>query len=343
MSDSNSILVWGGGAIGGVVAARLVQAGHDVVMVDIAEEHVQAVRTHGMEIVDAAGGSVFVPMAAFTPAELQGKFDRIMLSVKGQHTAAACAALLPHLSDDGWVLALQNGLTEHTIAATVGASRTLGALVNFASDYVAPGRIQFGGLGSLQVGECDGRDSARSRQAAALLQCVDPTAAWTDRLMGFKWSKVAIGSLLFTTALTNETIVDQLSSSTYAPLWRALCVEVVEVARAEGVEPAPFDGFTPDAFTRDASAETSAAQLQTIADHCRRWVGKPRSGVWRDLAVRKRPTEVDPQITDIVLHGSRHGIETPVVARMITMIREMEQGRRDFDLRNLDELMAVAA
>ncbi len=342
MGKADSIVVWGGGAIGGVVAARLVQAGHDVLLVDVAQDHIAAIRDRGLEIIDASGQGVSVPMQACTPDEVQGTYGRIMLSVKGQHTGAACAALVPHLDAQGWVLALQNGLTETTVAQFAGESRTLGALVNFASDYVGPGRIQFGGLGSLQVGEMDGRDSTRSREAAALLQCVDPQAAWTGQLMGLKWSKVALGSLLFTTALTNETIADQLASDVYAPLWRALCIEVVEVARASGVEPVPFDGFTPEAFGRDVSATRSAQQMKVIADHCRRWVGKPRTGVWRDLAVRRRKTEVDPQITDIVKHGSSHGIHTPVVERLIAMIREMESGERTFDMKNLDTLMAVA-
>lgn len=340
MSKLESIVVWGGGAIGGVVAAKLVQAGHDVVLVDIAQAHVEAIQTHGLEIIDAQGASTFTPMRAVTPDRLTGQFDRIMLSVKGQHTAQACEALAPHLASTGWVLALQNGLTEFTIAQFVGAARTLGALVNFASDYIGPGRIQFGGQGSLQVGELDGSRTPRSLDAARLLQCVDPDAAWTGALLGYKWSKVALGSLLFTTALNNETIVEQLGNPHYAPLWRALCVEVVAVARANGVEPAPFDGFHPDAFTHDVPLSRSAQQLQAIADCCRRWTGKPRSGVWRDLAVRKRPTEVDPQITDIVKFGDRYGIQTPTVQAMIAAIRDMEQGRRDFGRANLDELMA---
>ena len=343
VEKSDSIVVWGGGAIGGVVAAKLAQAGHPVVLVDIARDHVDAIRKHGLEMIDAQGTSTFTPLMAVTPDELSGTFGRIMLAVKGQHTAQACAALRPHLAEQGWVLALQNGLTEFTIADSVGPARTIGALVNFASDYVGPGRIQFGGQGSLQVGELDGSDSPRSQEAARLLQCVDPNAAWTGRLLGFKWSKVALGSLLFTTALNNETIVEQLSNPHYAPLWRALCIEVVEVARANGVEPAPFDGFHPDAFTRDVPLERSAQQVQAIADCCRRWVGKPRTGVWRDLAVRKRPTEVDPQMTDIVKHGATHGIETPTVRALIAAIREMEQGKRDFGRANLDSLMAGVA
>lgn len=332
-------MVWGGGAIGGIVAARLAQAGVAVVLVDVAGEHVDAINGAGLEILGQNGGSETIALKACRPADLQGSYRRFMLAVKGQHTAQATRDLAPHLTDDGWVLALQNGLTEPLIAREVGVERTLGALVNFASDYVGPGRIQFGGLGSLLVGEIDGRDTDRSRQAAALLQCTDPSAAWTGRLMGYKWSKVAIGAMLFSTALTNDTIVDLLSDADLAPLWRALCREVVAVARVNGVEPAPFDGFAPEAFAPGASDAQAARQIEAIADHCRRWVGKPRSGVWRDLAVRKRPTEVDPQITDIVAYAKPYGMATPTVERLIRQIREMEAGTRDFGRANLQELM----
>ncbi|EHK67679.1 2-dehydropantoate 2-reductase [Achromobacter arsenitoxydans SY8] len=336
-------MVWGGGAIGGVVAAKLADAGQDVLLVDVVPEHVEAVRAHGLEIVGPDGKSTFSRMQACLASEAQGTYSRIMLSVKGQHTRQAMQMIAPRLAAGGWVLALQNGLTEATIAGVVGQERTLGALVNFASDYVGPGRIQFGGQGSLRVGEIDGADTARSRQVEALLRQVDPQSGWTDRLMGYKWSKVAIGSLLFTTAMSNDTIVEQLGNRHYLPLWRALCREVVTVARASGVDPAPFDGFAPDAFTASASIDDAWAQMQQITDHCRRWVGKPRSGVWRDLAVRKRPTEVDPQITDIVAHGQAAGIETPTVSRLIAIIREMESGGRDFGNANLDALMETAA
>lgn len=341
--SQDPIVVWGGGAIGGVVAAKLADAGQDVLLVDVVPEHVEAVRTRGLEIVGPDGKSTLSRMKACLASEVDGTYSRIMLSVKGQHTRPAMASIAPRLAADGWVLALQNGLTEATIASVVGQARTLGALVNFASDYVGPGRIQFGGLGSLRVGEINGGDTVRSRQVEALLRQVDPQSGWTDRLMGYKWSKVAIGSLLFTTAMSNDTIVEQLGNRQYLPLWRALCREVVTVARASGVDPAPFDGFAPDAFTASASVDDAWAQMQQITDHCRRWVGKPRSGVWRDLAVRKRPTEVDPQITDIVAHGQAAGIDTPTVSRLIAMIREMEAGTRDFGNANLDALMETAA
>ena len=65
---------------------------------------------------------------------------------------------------------------------------------------------------------------------------------------------------------------------------------------------------------------------------------KTHSGVWRDLAVRKRRTEVDVQIGPIPAIAARHGLATPLVDRLVAMIHEIEEGRRPMTDANLLEL-----
>ena len=67
---------------------------------------------------------------------------------------------------------------------------------------------------------------------------------------------------------------------------------------------------------------------------------KSHSGIWRDLAVRKRRTEVDAQLGPIVEFGERHGVPTPLTARLIAMIHEIEDGARPLAAGNLDDLAA---
>jgi 2-dehydropantoate 2-reductase len=69
---------------------------------------------------------------------------------------------------------------------------------------------------------------------------------------------------------------------------------------------------------------------------------KSHSGIWRDLAIRKRKTEVDAQILPIVDIGRKLGVATPLTARTVAMIHEIEDGKRPLALANLDELMASA-
>jgi 2-dehydropantoate 2-reductase len=65
---------------------------------------------------------------------------------------------------------------------------------------------------------------------------------------------------------------------------------------------------------------------------------KTHSGIWRDLAVRHRRTEVDHQIGIVADIGADHGLAMTLTRRVVQMVHEIEDGRRDRGLSNLDEL-----
>jgi 2-dehydropantoate 2-reductase len=69
---------------------------------------------------------------------------------------------------------------------------------------------------------------------------------------------------------------------------------------------------------------------------------KTHSGIWRDLAVRKRKTEVDPQLGPIVTLGAEVGVPTPLTARLIELIHDIEDGRRPQSHTTLDALNSAA-
>ena len=337
------ILVWGGGAIGGCVAAFLARGGVPVTLVDIVAEHVEASRTTGLQIEGPVAQFQQV-VDAVTPAGLSGQCDCILLAVKAQHTAAAAAQLAPYLSDTGVVVSLQNGLNERQIAAQIGAERTVGACVNFAADYLEPGRISFGNRGAIKIGEMSPGLSPRVQSLAELLQVFDTDTQAVADVWGYKWSKLAYGSLLFATALANESMSETLADPQHQALLAALAREVTTIALGTGVTPVGFDGFDPAAFSGEAGAPQAAVALANMADHYRR-SSKQRSGVWRDLAVRKRKTEVDSQIAEIVRVAEAQGLQAPVTQILIRLIQEVEQGTRTIDRANLqafaDEVAAL--
>ncbi len=342
-SARGPILVWGGGAIGGTVAAFLARGGVPVTLVDIVAEHVEASRTTGLQIEGPVAQFQQV-VDAVTPAGLSGQFDCILLAVKAQHTAAAAAQLAPHLRDTGVVVSLQNGLNERQIAAQIGAERTIGACVNFAADYLEPGRISFGNRGAIKLGEMSPGLSPRVQSLAELLQGFDTDTQAVADVWGYKWSKLAYGSLLFATALANESMSETLADPQHQPLLAALAREVTTIAFGSGVTPVGFDGFDPAAFSGEAGTPQAAVALANMADHYR-WSSKQRSGVWRDLAVRKRKTEVDTQIAEIVRVAQAQGLQAPVTQILIRLIQEVEQGTRTIDRANLlafaDEVAAL--
>ncbi len=333
---SGPILMWGAGAIGGTIGAYLKRAGHDIVFVDIVPEHVAAISGSGLAV-EGPIEEFKVSAPAFTPDKLSGRFERVILSVKAQHTTAATEALRPFLAEDGYVLSAQNGLNELTIADIVGAKRTIGAFVNFGADYLDAGRVVYAGHGAVVLGEIDGKSTPRLAALHRVMCDFEPDAIVTGNIWGYLWGKLGYGALLFATALTNESIADALALPRYFDLYRALGNEVLSVAEAEGIRPEGFNGFDPGAFVSAAPPEHTQRSINAMVAHNRKSV-KSHSGIWRDLAVRKRKTEIDAQAAIIVPIADKHGLATPIVQRLVALIHDIEDGRRSLDIANLDHL-----
>jgi 2-dehydropantoate 2-reductase len=320
------IVVWGAGAIGGTLGAHWARAGHDVLLVDTVAEHVEACRTSGL--------AIFGPVVEFnqvvpavTPAELTGSYARIVLAVKAQATAAALPMLAPHLAPDGFVLSAQNGLNELEIAAALGSERTMGCFVNFGADWHGPGRILYGNRGALVVGEIDGTVRDRTRAMFDLAKGFEPEAVLTTDIWAYLWGKMAYGAMLFATALNHDSMSENFADPARLPAWLALGREVVATALARGVTPRGFGGFDPMAFAPGRTEAEAVAVVHWLRDYTA--VGaKTHSGIWRDLAVRKRRTEAGAQIGIVPKLAAEQGIATPALSAVGRLIAEIEDGAR---------------
>ncbi|HTD60188.1 MAG TPA: 2-dehydropantoate 2-reductase [Gemmatimonadaceae bacterium] len=329
-------LVWGAGAIGGTVGAHLARAGHDVTLVDTADEHVAAINRVGLAI-EGPIATFTVRVRAFTPDTLAGAWDTIVLATKAHHTETATQALLPHLAPEGCVISAQNGLNELAIASIVGPARTVGAFVNFGADYMQPGVIHYGGRGAVVIGEIDGTITPRANAIRDAWLNFDTQAMVSRNIWGYLWGKEAYGAMLFATALTNESIADALALPKYRERYVALAREILAVAAARGVTPEAFDGFEPAAYGPRATDGAASRSLDALVAHNRR-SAKSHSGIWRDLAVRKRRTEVDAQLGIVVSLGREAGVATPLTARLVELIHDIENGVRPLSLETLDAL-----
>ena len=305
-------VVVGAGAIGGTVGAQLVRSGKEVLFCDADPAHVAAINERGLRI-EGPVEEFTAAARAVPPDELPDGLQTVLLAVKSQHTAAALEAIGPRLAPDGFVVSLQNGVNEPLIASLVGGERTVGAFVNFGADYLEPGRIFLGGRGALYVGELDG---SRTDRLETLLRDL-PNAKETTNIIGFLWAKEAYGAMLFATAVSDLSIVDALSEPRYRPVYVQLAREVLAAAPGP-VE--PFDGF--DADDLDGS-------IERLVEFNRR-SAKTHSGIYRDLMVRRRPTE----------KSMLEGIDGPLLQRTLELIGEIEAGRRTCEVANLQLLAA---
>ena len=330
------VVIWGAGAMGGTIGAYFARAGQNVLFVDIVPEHVQAINDRGIKITGPVA-EFTAPARAILPGHINQKFSLVLLCVKAHHTEEATRLLAPRLRDDAVVVSVQNGLNETVIASIIGASRTFGCFVNFGADYIEPGVIHFGGRGTIAVGEIDGMITPRAREIHALFKMFDVRTALSSNVWGYLWSKLAYAAMLFATALSDESIADALARPEHRAIYTELAKEVVRVATVLRIRLEPFDGFDPAAFAADASAHDAEYSLDRLVAH-NRTSAKTHSGIYRDLAVRKRKTEVDAQLGPVVEYGRRVKSPTPLNEHLIEMIHEIEAGSRGQSPANLDEL-----
>jgi len=197
--------------------------------------------------------------------------------------------------------------------------------------------IQYAGRGAVVLGEIDGRITPRIGELHRVFLDFDDRAIVTTNIWGYLWGKLAYGAQLFATALTNDSIADALADPSYRDVYVEIAREVMRVARARRITPEGFNGFDPRAFAPDADRAVAERSMDEMVAFNRR-SAKTHSGIWRDIAVRKRRTETDAQLGPIVTLGSEAGVPTPLVSRLIELMHEVEDRRRPQSHETLDLL-----
>lgn len=337
--SNRPITIVGAGAIGGVIGHALAHGGEDVTLVDVDRDHVAAIQERGL-IVTGAHGSSAVAIKALHPRELESEaqLDIVLLSVKALHTDEAMRTIAPRLGPTGFVVSVQNGLQEPVIARHIGAARTVGAFVNIYADRSEPGEIAYGGPGTFVIGEIDGSDSRRVDDLVKRLQVWGPARASTN-VNGYLWSKLAYGAILIATATTNETIADILADQQLRPALFALASEVLTIADKHGVQPQPFDDWDPGLVHGSRADQVEAhAMFDRLVARLRNYT-KTRTGVWRDLSVHRRRTEVPIHYAPVVADAESFGVEVPRIRWLVETIVGIENGELEQGLANLEGLV----
>ena len=120
-----------------------------------------------------------------------------------------------------------------------------------------------------------------------------------------------------------------------------LAREVMAVAAARGVTPVGFNGFDPACFAPGAPMDGARASVAALADFNRHGA-KTHSGIHRDLAVRRRRTEIDPQIGIIAELGAEAGVHTPAIRHLVALIHGIEDGTEPMSFETFGKLIATA-
>jgi 2-dehydropantoate 2-reductase len=208
------ILIEGVGGVGGIVAARLVAAGFDPVLVTGNPQIAEAINKNGISAKTTTEEFNVLARAVESLEDLDKKepFDAAFLIMKANPVVEAAKKTLPFLREGaGYVVTFQNGLVEDAVAAAVGAQRVISGIIGWGATMHAPGVYEKTSGGAIHIGELDGSISERIKKLEAALEVVCPVVI-SRNIRGALWSKMAINCMITTVgALTGQLLGEMLS------------------------------------------------------------------------------------------------------------------------------------
>jgi 2-dehydropantoate 2-reductase len=344
------IVVLGCGGIGGVIAACLTRAGHDVTPVTGNAQIAAAIATHGYRVLEIDGSSWSVPPKS-TPLVAAGdagdgaaaRYDLCIVATQSTTLESALASVAPHLAENAVVVCCQNGLPEDRAATVVGSARVLGCVVGWGASMVEPGSYKRTSRGGLQLGRP--RGDAPDPQPIAEILAPASEVRVVDDLAGVRWSKLAINCATSTLGAAGGQPLGKLLRHRFIRrLALEVFAEVAEVARKSGVKPAPVAGtfelerlaISP-AERKQKIGSPSLAYKHTVLFAVGMKYRRMRSSMLYAIE-RGRPPEIDFLNGELVRRGAALGVPTPVNAALVETVRSIAGGEKKPSIETLRAL-----
>lgn len=324
---SSRIAVIGAGAMGGMLAALLDRAGHDVEVM-ARGAHLEAIREHGLHL-DGGWGEHLARVAA--GPHLTREPELAVLATKAGDAVSALAAELDALGGAP-VVVVQNGLDGlRTARAAAPRTALVGALALMASSYLAPGRITVTATAPVILG-ADPRDPDPSALdlAATVLARALPTEV-VDDLLGAQWSKLLVNHVNALPALTGLSVQETVADPALRRIVAASLHETALLARAAGQRFA----VVPALASQGVDAEmirllgTSPDAAEALPLRLAAGMGSvPNPGSTLQSIRRGQPTEIDALNGAVARIAREHGRRAPIHEAITALVHEVERTGR---------------
>jgi 2-dehydropantoate 2-reductase len=317
----------GTGAQGASIGADFALHGHDVTFIEQWPAHVEAIRAHGITVnLPTRQINAKVPAFHFCQvAEIKHKFDLIFLVVKAYDTKWVTQMVAPILAQDGFIVGLQNGMTHVDIASVVGERRTLGAVIEIASNMWTPGitnRQNDSDESWFALGALDPAVQPRVEGVADILRCTGRVEVMAD-IKSAKWMKLVVNAAeLIPSAILNLPLYDAARHPGFLEVMRRAGYEAMQAALKDGAQIIPIIGLPP------VTSNDPERYVDQIFDEVLRTFSRSDTLTtslqdWRK-GRRAEIQEVNGHAIDVL---AAHGLDAPVNRRVAEIAYEIESGK----------------
>lgn len=334
------IAVVGTGAQGAGIGADMVRAGHDVTFIEQWPAHVEAMRARGIEIRMPLETTVTEVTALHLceVATLRQPFDVVFIVMKAYDTRWAVELIAPLLADDGVVVGLQNGMSIDDIAAVVGPERTLGAVIEMASNMFEPGIVNRQNAPAdswFAVGGVHPAAHARAAEVQSIMSSTG-TVEVSDDIRSSKWMKlVANAGELVPSAILDLPLHDAVRLDGVHEFMIECGAEAASAALADGSRLLSIFGI-------------DQAEVSGPRQYAERLLGEvlekyslpdTRTTILQDWMKGRHAEyrEINGLVVDVL---SRTGTPAPVNARVVGLAAKIESGELERGIHLLDALLS---
>jgi 2-dehydropantoate 2-reductase len=335
------IAVLAAGAIGASIAADLTEAGLDVTVIDQWPEHVEAMKEHGLQVTMpdlelsvAVDAHHLVGLSFLKPT-----FDVVLLCAKSQDTKWMAQLIEPFIAEHGVLVGVQNSMNNDSIAAIVGAERTIGCAIELSADLFEPGVIvrNTSRAGTwLAVGELDGSMTPRLDAVAEILRHASVVET-TSNISSKKWTKLVANSMTMGPfGLFGLRNWDAMRLPGMHEISVALGRESVAVGEALGHHLEPIFGLTAEDFVGGTDAVLVKA-METLMHH----VGKDSQTAVVVDHKKGRRSEFEYISGHVVKMGAETGVPTPFNRAVTDLAWQIDRGEIPMELENFERLKAA--
>lgn len=301
------IAVLGSGAMGCLYGGTLAEAGHDLWLIDVWKEHIDAIKAKGLSIEGISGDRVIKGIKATTNPEDVGIAEVVLVFVKATITEHAVRGAASLIGDETIILTLQNGLGNiEKISRAAGEGKVIAGVTGHGSTMLGPGSIRHAGKGYTSIGELDGSITERVKVLARVLNDAGFPTDVADNVLGLIWGKlmanIGINALTALTGLKNGKLLELRELE---ELLELAVAEAAAVAEAKNIK-LPY--------------EDAVVHAKNIAS----LTGANNSSMLQDVT-NKKMTEIDVINGAIVKEGEKLGIPTPankVLTNLISAIQK---------------------
>lgn len=330
--------ILGIGSLGTIIGALITKGGVAIDMIDVNQATVDALNTMGATITGSL--ELNVPVRALTPDQMTGVYDLVILTTKQTYSDAALKQLLPHLSEDGAICTLQNGIPEETIVAYVGQSRVVGGSVGFGATWIKPGVSMLTSTYesmrqySFEIGQIDGAISPKLSQVKDILSLVGGTTMSTN-LMNVRWTKLLMNAAFSgMSAALGCTFGDVLNHPQAMVCLAHIVDETIKACHASGCRILNLHGadFESLELKSDEDIPGKMKFYQIVwGPHV-----KLRASMLQDIE-KGIKCEIDYINGVVCRQGRKFGLPTPYNDKVVELVKKSEAAGRINSMRDLAE------